>query len=253
MREMGLRGVVLGRHVRTTVGGLPRGFQGVRWLKSHSSPPSHGRPAPPPSLPPLGQDLPAPPPRRSHLPPMRHISSYAAQMDQALPGARTRRTALAQQLPQAHPRTQTHRRLRGPCDGAAHEAQLGLHRIQAELQRLFGLRPSTRTIWKVLRSRNAPPLRKPWRPRRPHRYSRPIPGERVQVDTCKIASGLIQFTAVDPPRRDGRAARASGCSQHLWCWVSIPSATQFTARTSSSSASSRNSPFRCSGFNGNHR
>src|SRR5690606_1255211 len=40
-------------------------------------------------------------------------------------------------------------------------------------------------------------LRKPWKPRRPHRYSRPIPGERIQVNTCKIGPGLIQFTAVD--------------------------------------------------------
>lgn len=74
---------------------------------------------------------------------------------------------------------------------------LGPHRIQAELLRQHGLRPSTRTIWKVLRSRHAPPLRKPWRPRRPRRYSRPIPGERIQVDTCKVAPGVLQFTAVD--------------------------------------------------------
>jgi len=29
------------------------------------------------------------------------------------------------------------------------------------------------------------------------RYSRPIPGERVQVDTCKIAPGIYQYTAID--------------------------------------------------------
>lgn len=30
-----------------------------------------------------------------------------------------------------------------------------------------------------------------------HRYKRPIPGERIQIDTCKIALGLYQYTAVD--------------------------------------------------------
>jgi transposase InsO family protein len=29
------------------------------------------------------------------------------------------------------------------------------------------------------------------------RYAREIPGERVQMDTCKIAPGLYQYTAVD--------------------------------------------------------
>ena len=29
------------------------------------------------------------------------------------------------------------------------------------------------------------------------RYSRPIPGDRVQMDTCKIAPGIYQYTAVD--------------------------------------------------------
>lgn len=29
------------------------------------------------------------------------------------------------------------------------------------------------------------------------RYSRPIPGDRTQIDTCKIAPGIYQYTAVD--------------------------------------------------------
>jgi transposase InsO family protein len=29
------------------------------------------------------------------------------------------------------------------------------------------------------------------------RYSRPVPGDRVQMDSCKIAPGLYQFTAID--------------------------------------------------------
>ena len=32
---------------------------------------------------------------------------------------------------------------------------------------------------------------------KPKRYSRPVPGDRVQMDTCKIGSGLYQFAAID--------------------------------------------------------
>jgi transposase InsO family protein len=35
------------------------------------------------------------------------------------------------------------------------------------------------------------------RPKKPKCYNRPVPGDRVQIDTCKIGKGLIQFTAVD--------------------------------------------------------
>ena len=29
------------------------------------------------------------------------------------------------------------------------------------------------------------------------RYSRPLPGDRVQIDTCKIADEIFQYTAID--------------------------------------------------------
>jgi hypothetical protein len=32
------------------------------------------------------------------------------------------------------------------------------------------------------------------------RYAKEVPGERVQMDTCKIAPGLYQYTAVDDTR-----------------------------------------------------
>ncbi len=41
------------------------------------------------------------------------------------------------------------------------------------------------------------PLIKLKRKNRFNRYQRPIPGDRVQIDTCKIAPGLYQYTAVD--------------------------------------------------------
>ena len=31
----------------------------------------------------------------------------------------------------------------------------------------------------------------------PKRYSRPIPGDRIQTDTMKVAPGVYQYTAVD--------------------------------------------------------
>ena len=47
----------------------------------------------------------------------------------------------------------------------------------------------------VLRHKVEPLPRR--RKNRYKRYERPIPGDRVQMDTCKIAPGLYQFTAID--------------------------------------------------------
>ncbi len=74
---------------------------------------------------------------------------------------------------------------------------LGARRIQNELIRQYQFHVSLATIQKVLTSHNVKPLRKPRREKRVRRYSKKIPGERVQVDTCKIAPGLYQYTAVD--------------------------------------------------------
>ena len=42
------------------------------------------------------------------------------------------------------------------------------------------------------------PLSRPRRPRKGStRYAKHIPGERVQMDTCKIAPGAYQYTAID--------------------------------------------------------
>ena len=90
----------------------------------------------------------------------------------------------------------------------------GARPIQTEL-RLFGQTEfALATIHKVLTAANVKPLVKPWRSRVPHRYSRPIPGDRVHTDTMKIAPGVYQYTAVDDcsrfrvlgvhPRRNAR-------------------------------------------------
>jgi transposase InsO family protein len=77
------------------------------------------------------------------------------------------------------------------------ERRLGPKRIKSELLRTQHFSLSTATIWKVLHTGGAKPLRRPKLPEVPIRYSRPVPGDRVQMDTMKIRDDLFQFTAVD--------------------------------------------------------
>jgi transposase InsO family protein len=77
------------------------------------------------------------------------------------------------------------------------ERKIGARRIQSELKRHHDLSFSPATIHKVLKRNNVPPLKRHRRKKDFKRYSRPIPGDRVQIDTCKIAPGLYQYTAVD--------------------------------------------------------
>src|SRR5581483_9209690 len=75
---------------------------------------------------------------------------------------------------------------------------LGSRRIQSELKRGYDLELSRPTIEKALRGLEPRPrlVRKLAR-KHSKRYAREIPGERVQMDTCKIAPGLYQYTAID--------------------------------------------------------
>lgn len=78
------------------------------------------------------------------------------------------------------------------------ERRLGVKRLRIELERLHGLRLAVSTVHKVLARHglNALPCKRRAR-HAPKRYSRPVPGDRVQADTCKIRPGLWQFTAID--------------------------------------------------------
>jgi transposase InsO family protein len=76
------------------------------------------------------------------------------------------------------------------------ERRLGARRIQHELRRLYGFHLSLASIHKVLTQYKAKRLRRR-RHKRLNRYERPVPGERVQVDTIEIAPGLYQYTAID--------------------------------------------------------
>jgi transposase InsO family protein len=82
--------------------------------------------------------------------------------------------------------------------GLRRERRLGVKRLRNELLRLHEVRLSAATIHKVLTRHGLSilPTRKRGR-RKPKRYNRPVPGDRVQMDTCKIRPGLYQFTAID--------------------------------------------------------
>lgn len=74
---------------------------------------------------------------------------------------------------------------------------LGVRRIQNELKRLYNYELGLASIQKVLDKHQLEPVKKLKRKQRFRRYQRPIPGDRVQMDTCKIAPGLYQYTAID--------------------------------------------------------
>lgn len=73
----------------------------------------------------------------------------------------------------------------------------GARCIQNELKRIHGFNLSLASIHKVLVKNGVKPLIRLRRGRRQKRYNRPIPGDRVQMDTCKIVPGLYQYTAID--------------------------------------------------------
>lgn len=77
------------------------------------------------------------------------------------------------------------------------QRNLGARRIQTELRLHHEIDLSVTAIHKVLKQANVAPLTKPRRITKPKRYSRPIPGDRVQMDTMKVTAGIYQYTAVD--------------------------------------------------------
>ena len=77
------------------------------------------------------------------------------------------------------------------------QRKLGARRIQNELLRTEGIQLSLATIHKVLKRNNVKPIVIQRRKKDFLRYSRPVPGDRVQMDTTKIAPGIYQYTAVD--------------------------------------------------------
>ena len=77
------------------------------------------------------------------------------------------------------------------------QRNLGARRIQSELNRLHQVSLALATIHKVLIRNKVKPLKKIRKKSQYIRYERPIPGDRVQMDTCKIAAGIYQYTSID--------------------------------------------------------
>jgi transposase len=81
------------------------------------------------------------------------------------------------------------------------ERKLGIKQLAHELHREHGLRLAPDTVRKVLVRHGESQLKRPRLKRKgTKRYTRPVPGDRVQMDSCKIAPGLYQFTAIDDCR-----------------------------------------------------
>jgi transposase InsO family protein len=78
------------------------------------------------------------------------------------------------------------------------ERKLGIKMLRNELARRHGLKLALDTLHKVLVRHGENRLKRPQLKRKgTRRYSRPVPGDRVQMDTCKIRPGLYQYTAID--------------------------------------------------------
>jgi transposase InsO family protein len=77
------------------------------------------------------------------------------------------------------------------------ERNIGVRRIQNELIRHHNLKLSLASIHKALKIKDFQPLARIKRHKKYNRYSRPVPGDRVQVDTCKITNNVFQYTAID--------------------------------------------------------
>jgi len=77
------------------------------------------------------------------------------------------------------------------------ERRLGARGIQHEMARLHDSHFSLATIHKVLQRHKTPLLHRLRREKKFKRYEKKLPGERVQLDTVKIAPGIYQYTAVD--------------------------------------------------------
>jgi transposase len=75
--------------------------------------------------------------------------------------------------------------------GLRRERRLGVKRLRIELLREHGLKLALDTLHKVLVRLGERYLkRRPLRRKGSKRYSRPVPGDRVLLDVCKIGPGL---------------------------------------------------------------
>lgn len=100
--------------------------------------------------------------------------------------------------PKRSPRAKVDSNLEKTILQMRHERKLGARRLQNELIRSHSTKLSLATIHKVLKFSKTPILKRKIQGRKVvHRYQRSVPGERVQMDVCKIAPRIYQYTAID--------------------------------------------------------
>lgn len=75
--------------------------------------------------------------------------------------------------------------------------KFGPQAISTYLLRNHQIKLSTSTIWRVLTKHSVTPLKRYRKRSNIKRYTRPIPGDRVQMDVMKVRSKCYQFTAID--------------------------------------------------------
>lgn len=75
--------------------------------------------------------------------------------------------------------------------------KLGARRIKNELFRQHDCSLALASIHKFLTRNDVKPFKRRRKKSEYIRYERPVLGDRVQMDTTKIAPGIIQYTAVD--------------------------------------------------------
>jgi transposase InsO family protein len=73
----------------------------------------------------------------------------------------------------------------------------GPQRIATYFLREYVRSISKSTVWRILREHNVKPIMRYRRKRVYTRYSKRLPGDRVQIDVTKVAPGKYQFTAID--------------------------------------------------------
>ena len=99
--------------------------------------------------------------------------------------------------PKHSPQRKVHQQQEELIVSIRQERNLGARRIKNELLRLHNLSLSLDTIHKVLKRNSVKPLIRQSKYFGKKRYNRPIPGDRIQIDTCKITKSLYQYTAID--------------------------------------------------------
>lgn len=77
------------------------------------------------------------------------------------------------------------------------EYNFGPQRISLHLLRVHNIDISATTVWRVIKGSGMPNIKKYRKHGQITRYSRPIPGDRVQMDVTKIGAKCYQFTAID--------------------------------------------------------